>query len=100
DLSLYMEKAVSESDYVLIVCSEGYKKKADNRIGGSGYEAKLITTEYSKNQNKKKFIPIYFGGLWEEVSPRFLAGNMYVNLSGPIKSESFERNYTDLLTTI
>jgi len=100
DLSLYMEKAVSESDYVLIVCSEGYKKKADNRIGGSGYEAKLITTEFSMNQNKKKFIPIYVGGVWEEVSPRFLAGNMYVNLSSPIESESFDRNYTDLLTTI
>ncbi|MEE3808580.1 toll/interleukin-1 receptor domain-containing protein [Lysinibacillus fusiformis] len=100
DLSLYMEKAVSESDYVLIVCSEGYKKKADNRIGGSGYEAKLITTEFSMKQNKKKFIPIYVGGVWEEVSPRFLAGNMYVNLSSLTGSESFERNYTDLLTTI
>ncbi|MEK6453107.1 toll/interleukin-1 receptor domain-containing protein [Caldifermentibacillus hisashii] len=44
ELALYMERAIKESDYVLIICSEGYKTKADNRIGGSGYEAKIITS--------------------------------------------------------
>lgn len=100
ELALYMEKAITESDYVLVVCSEGYKRKADNRLGGSGYEAKLIATNISMNQHIKKFIPIYVGGDWNDVAPEFIKGNLYVDLSHPISSESFELNYTDLLTTI
>ncbi|GIN27212.1 MULTISPECIES: toll/interleukin-1 receptor domain-containing protein [Bacillus] len=100
ELALYMERAIKESDYVLIICSEGYKTKADNRIGGSGYEAKIITSNILANQHIKKFIPIYVGGEWDKVAPEFIKGNMYVDLSQPIGSASFEQNYTDLLTTV
>ena len=95
-----MERAIKESDYVLIICSDGYKTKADNRIGGSGYEAKIITSNILANQHIKKFIPIYVGGEWDKVAPEFIKGNMYVDLSQPIGSASFEQNYTDLLTTL
>lgn len=100
ELALYMEKAIEESDYVLIICSEGYKRKADNREGGSGYEARIITANILANQHIKKFIPIYVGGKWDKVAPEFIKGNMYVDLSQPIGSASFEQNYTDLLTTV
>lgn len=95
-----MEKAIAESDYVLIACSEGYKRKADDRIGGSGYEAKLIATNISMNQHIKKFIPLFLGGNWSDVAPEFIKGNMYVDLSHPLGSENFELSYSDLLTTI
>lgn len=72
ELALYMERAIKESDYVLIICSEGYKTKADNRIGGSGYEAKIITSNILANQHIKKFIPIYVGGKWDKVAPEFI----------------------------
>ncbi len=100
ELALYMERAIKESDYVLIICSEGYKTKADNRVGGSGYEARLITSNILANQHIKKFIPIYVGGDWDKVAPEFIKGNMYVDLSKPIGSVMFEQNYTDLLTTV
>ncbi|WP_374054557.1 toll/interleukin-1 receptor domain-containing protein [Rossellomorea sp. FM04394] len=100
ELALYMEKAITESDYVLVVCSEGYKRKADGRLGGSGYEAKLMATSVSMNQHIKKFIPIYVGGDWNSVSPEFLKGNLYVDLNHDINSKKFELSYTDLLTTI
>ena len=100
ELALYMERAIKESDYVLIICSEGYKTKADNRVGGSGYEARLITSNILANQHIKKFIPIYVGGDWDKVAPEFIKGNMYVDLSKPIGSVMFEQHYTDLLTTV
>lgn len=100
ELTLFMEKAIKESDYVLIICSEGYKAKAENRMGGSGYEARIITSNILANQHIKKFIPIYVGGDWEKVAPEFIKGNLYVDLSHPIGSKSFEENYMDLLTTL
>lgn len=62
ELAFYMEEAIANSDYVLIVCSEGYKVKADSRTGGSGYEAKLIASKIAMDQKIKKFIPLYVGG--------------------------------------
>ena len=100
ELALYMEKAIRDSDYVLIICTTTYKVKANNRVGGSGYEAKLIASELSLNQHIKKFIPVCRAGKWEDVAPYFIKGNLYVNLDGSFDSESFVMNYADLLTTI
>ena len=41
----FMEKSVSESDKVLILCNKVYKEKADNRYGGAGQETMIIAPE-------------------------------------------------------
>lgn len=100
ELALYMERAIAESDYVLIVCSETYKRKSDQRLGGSGYEARLMSAEIAMNQHIKKFIPITFGGDWIKIAPEFLKGNLYVDFSQTIGTKHFNDSYNDLLTTI
>jgi hypothetical protein len=42
---LFMERAVAESDFVLVICTPAYAKKANERSGGVGYEAMIITGE-------------------------------------------------------
>ncbi len=37
-----MERSITGSDYVLIVCTPTYKQKADARVGGVGYEGHII----------------------------------------------------------
>lgn len=50
DLSLgdrlpqFMEQQISDSDYVLIICTPEYKK-ANNRTSGVGYEGHIISAE-------------------------------------------------------
>jgi len=100
ELTKYMEQSIRSSDYVLIICSEKYKNKSDSRNGGSGYEARLISDEIHKGVNKKKFIPILKDGNWDLVAPDFIKGNLYVDLSQDFKTDSFQTNYNDLLTTI
>ena len=95
-----MEESIRAADYVLIICSERYKKKSDARDGGSGYEARLISNEIHKGANKKKFIPILKDGNWESVAPDFIKGNFYVDLSSDSQTDIFKTNYNDLLTTI
>ena len=39
----FMERAVRESDFVLIVCTQKYKERSDARSGGVGYEGDVMT---------------------------------------------------------
>lgn len=46
DKNQYMERAISESDVLVIVATEGYKNKANNRSGGVGIETRLVVPNY------------------------------------------------------
>jgi len=45
DVTQFMERGVSEADYVLLVCTENFGKKANERHGGVGYEQAIVTSE-------------------------------------------------------
>src|SRR5258708_32864061 len=57
-LPAFMERAVRENDFVLIVCTPNYKKRSDARIGGVGYEGDVMTAEVLTDRNQRKFIPL------------------------------------------
>lgn len=96
-LTEFMELAVRESDYVLIICTPRYKNRSDNRKGGVGYEGDIMTSEVFTSHNNRKFIPILRHSSWEEAAPSWLLGKYYVDLSS---SPYGENNYSDLLTTL
>ena len=50
DLPLFMEKNLVESDYIIVILTSGYKKRADSRQGGVGYEASIMAASLSKNE--------------------------------------------------
>jgi hypothetical protein len=93
----FMESAVRDSDYVLIVCTHKYKEKSDNRVGGVGYEGDIVSAEVYTARNHRKFIPILREPPWQRAAPTWLSGKYYVDLSGSPYSES---QYHDLLTTL
>ena len=57
-ITVFMEKSVRDSDFVILICTSKYKRKSDDRIGGVGYEGHIITSEIFSNSNHRKFIPI------------------------------------------
>jgi len=65
----FMERSVRDSDYVFYVCTPSYKRKADKRQGGVGYENTVITGELFANNNERKFIPVLFEGSWTTSVP-------------------------------
>lgn len=90
-LPLFMEEGVSKSDYVLIVCTPTYKKKADSRESGVGYEGHIISDELLSKKNERKFIPILRKGNAEDSIPCFLKGKLYIDFSTEEKyTDSFE----------
>lgn len=96
-LPKFMETAVRESDYVLIVCTHKYKDRSNNRKGGVGYEGDIMTAEVMTTGNERKFIPILKQQPWKDSVPSWLLGKYYIDFSS---STYPQRSYDDLLTTL
>lgn len=75
----FMEQAVTKADKVLIVCTEKYKQKADNRNGGVGYEEHIISEEIMRG-NERKFLVILKNGDGLSAIPNCLKGKNYYDL--------------------
>jgi hypothetical protein len=96
-LPQFMESAVRNSDFVLVICTPRYKVRSDDRAGGVGYEGDIMTAEVITTRNQRKFIPILRSGTWTEAAASWLAGKYYIDLSANPYSES---QFDDLLTTL
>lgn len=96
-LTQFMEKSITKSDYVLIICTPMYKQKADMRKGGVGYEESIITADVYMNQNHRKYIPILASGSWETSIPTWAVGKLGVDL---MKKTFAGAEFDKLITTI
>jgi hypothetical protein len=93
----FMESAVRENDFVLIICTPSYKERADGRIGGVGYEGDIITGEVLTGHQDRKVIPVLRRGPWTTAAPSFCLGKYFVDLSSDPYSDE---RYQDLLSTL
>lgn len=96
-LPIFMETAIRDNGFVLIVCTQNYKKKSDERKGGVGYEGDIMTAEVLTEGNHRKFIPVLRSGTRDAAMPSWLKGKYSVDLSGDPYSEAM---YHDLLATL
>ena len=101
-LPVFMERAISDSDFVLVICTPSYRKRSDERRGGVGYEGNIITSEIFYRGNHEKFIPIFRCGSWGDGEPTdaaaaWIRGKYYIDLSGDPYSED---NYRELVSTL
>ena len=96
-LTHFMERAIRENDYVLVICTPAYKQKSDQRVGGVGYEGDIITAEVYTNRNHRKYIPILRIGNMEESFPTWMGSKFYIDLSQQVFHES---NYRELVSAI
>ena len=45
DVTSFMERGVTQADFVVLVCTENFGQKATQRRGGVGYEQAIVTSE-------------------------------------------------------
>ena len=93
----FMEKAIRDTQFTLIVCTPNYRQRSDSRKGGVGYEGNIMTAEVFNMANPRKFIPILRSGGWKISAPSWLKGKYYIDLSGNPYSED---NYRELVNTL
>ncbi|ETA69341.1 SEFIR domain-containing protein [Methanolobus tindarius DSM 2278] len=94
DLHLFMEESIRNCDYVVIVLTPNYTKKANNREGGVGYENSIITGNIHKHLRKVKYIPIIKSGNIDNSIPEYLAGKKYISF---LEERKFEDNLKALV---
>lgn len=93
ELNRFMEQTILNVDKVLIIATPEYKRRADNRERGVGYETSLITDDLIKDQNRIKFIPIIRDGSKESSYPVYLG-----NRKGLLMRD--EDNYEEALNEL
>jgi len=96
DLPHFMETHLSNSDYILMVCTDTYVIKANSGTGGVGYEKMIITSDLLKNIDGNKVIPIIRQNGTHNV-PTFLKTKLFIDFSIDGNSEF---SYDELSRTI
>jgi hypothetical protein len=88
---------ICDADRVLVVCTPSYKIRADERLGGVGYETRLLVARLIKDQKNTTVIPLLRRGSWEESAPRWVGGCRYLDFRRETPSESA---YASLLASL
>lgn len=97
DLANFMARSVRESDRILMICTETYVQKAQQRQGGVGYEQMLVTAQIMREVGTAKFIPIVRQTAHPRQLPDELAARLYVDLSdGPEQHGHLQHLIRDL----
>ena len=79
-------------DFVIIICTETYADRANNRVGGVGIETNIITGEMAGDLLSKKFIPVLRQGAFNNSLPSYIKTKMGVDLRGnPYKESEYDR---------
>ena len=94
----FMEQSIPKADKVLIIFTPNYKRKAEGREGGVGFEYSILNTElYKQIANNEKYIPILKSGSFDESIPNFIQQFIAVDMTNEIQ---FEPKLNDLLLAI
>lgn len=96
DLGSFMEKSVAESDRIIMICTDTYVTKANDGLGGVGYEKMIMTAEYMSQIATKKVIPLIRQHGTRNV-PTFLKSRLNINFS---REDEFELQFDNLLREI
>jgi hypothetical protein len=96
DLGSFMEKSVAESDRIIMICTDTYVRKANDGLGGVGYEKMIMTAEYMNQIDTKKVIPLIRQDGTHNV-PTFLKSRLHINFS---REDEFELQFDNLLREI
>ena len=94
DVAVFIESNITESDKVLIICTDQYIQKANSGRGGAGYEKTIVTRELIGNSQSDRFIPIIRQFSGKDKMPKFLGTRFYANLSDESK---FEDEFKELV---
>jgi len=79
DVSMFMQRGITEADCVVLVCSAPYVSKSEGGTGGVGYERLIVTGEVVQSIDTIKFVPILRGSSATKKLPAFLGPRLYID---------------------
>lgn len=94
ELNQFMEQTIHNCEKVLIIATPEYKRRADNRLNGVGYETIIITNDLVSHQNCIKFIPIIRKGNKDTSYPLYLGNRKGLDMTN---DEDYDQALSDLI---
>jgi hypothetical protein len=92
DQFYFMERSIETSDFVIVICTPTYAQRANSREGGVGYETRVITGEFAKKVESRKFITVLQSGDWDSSAPKYLKPMYGVDLrNDPYSQIQYEK---------
>lgn len=88
NLIKFMEHGLSNSDRVLIICTDNYNRKSNQGLGGVGYEKIILTAELFLDQDTTKFISCIRGVTDKLKTPLCLSGRAYIDFTDDAKFDT------------
>lgn len=79
-LGYFMEQTAT-CDRVIVVCTENYMRRANERVGGVGYEHLITAAQLMEDPKSDRFIPVLRNLADAAHLPINLRGRMFVDLS-------------------
>lgn len=79
DITLFMEEGIKTSSRVILICTETYKKKAEDPIGGVGYERLIVTNEIAKDIRTSKYLCVLRSGDPKSSIPDFAGTRLFAD---------------------
>ena len=93
-LAQFMEVGVRDCDRVLVICTDNYVRKANNREGGVGYEIEIVTAQLVQDSGTNKVIPIIRQASGQEKMPTCLGTRIYIDFTN---DSQFDERFDELL---
>ena len=91
-LPYILEKKIEKADCVLLICTPVYKKKADNRECGVGFETNILANNVFMNSKSSRIIPLIRAGDISTSCPDYIVGQTCVFFNNDSDfNKSFEK---------
>ena len=90
DKNKFMESGVAGADYVVVIATKAYKKKADSRTGGVGIETYLTTASHWDSLQASGKSKLLVALREADAIPTYLKGHLYIDFtqdSGFVQAE-------------
>jgi chromosomal replication initiator protein DnaA len=84
DLTAFMDRGIACSRIIIVITPE-YVRRAEQRLGGVGYESSVISANHITDQLSDRCVPVLKSG---GEHPAFLRSKMYVDFRPPISFEA------------
>lgn len=98
DLMLpFMREGISDSDRVLVICTDRYVQRTNALEGGVGYEITIVDSELDQDLRTNKFIPIIRQSTGKPKIPLALGIRSYIDFRN---DQDFEQKFDELLCAI
>ena len=81
NLTQFMEVGIRDFDRVLVICTDNYVTKANDREGGVGYEVQIVTSQLVENLGIDKFIPLIRQVSGKKKVPACLEARVYIDFT-------------------